>query len=481
MSYDLCEKYKIGKTLLRQDISFEEKLQDVVNILNKCLRLKRCSIMIINPDDLTLEVKAATNPKIIGLKRKLCDVTIATRVLIDDEPFYSNEKRRSFFKPLEFSQYSSEESLSVPIKYFDKKLGVINLTDSEGGRPFTTETSKIDLVICDINMPKMTGLELFKTVRENKKYSNIIFIFVTADIRRHTVARAAEEGGAGYIIKPFVMATLEDKIAAVLSKRFKSSSIETHLKNFQQYLESRDLQSAENEIKKALEIVPESPTIIYNFGQLYLAKGETDKAIESFKNAIAKKPLFVKAYDAIGKVYEDLGDVQSAIKYYEAAHDISPSNTDRLITLSKLYNKAGETDKAENILKNAVSDVRQDVSTSGHLMGELYLAKNENEKAMKILVKACTENPSDTSIMQSLAEAYRKVGQPEQAIEIYKKILKINSNNASAYYNMGKTFLEMGVKDKAIDAIKKSWELNPFSKEITADLKALTEKYFYDI
>lgn len=148
MSYDLCEKYKIGKTLLRQDISFDEKLQDVVDILTKCLHVKRCSIMIINPDDLTLEVKAATNPEIIGLKRKLCDVTISTRALIDDKPFYSDEKRRSFFTPLESSQYSSEFSLSIPIKYLDKKLGVINLTDSKDGKPFTKEqeTTAIDIV-----------------------------------------------------------------------------------------------------------------------------------------------------------------------------------------------------------------------------------------------------------------------------------------------------------------------------------------------
>jgi tetratricopeptide (TPR) repeat protein len=254
-----------------------------------------------------------------------------------------------------------------------------------------------------------------------------------------------------------------------------------HLKNFEQYLESRDLLQAENELKKASEIAPESPTIIYNFGQLHLAKGDTGKAIKYFKDAIAKKPLFVKAYDAVGEIYEDMGDVQSAIKYYEAAHDISSSNTDRLITLSKLYKKAGETDRAENILKDAVSDVRQDVSTSGHLMGEMYLAKNENEKALEILIKAYKKNPSDMSIMQSLADAYRKVGQPEQAIEIYKEILKINPNNASAYYSMGKTFLEMSVKDKAIDAIKKAWELNPHSNEITADLKALAEKDRFDI
>ncbi len=148
MSYDLCEKYKIGKALLRQDISFDEKLQDVVSILTKYLRVKRCSIMIINPDDLTLEVKAATNQKIIGLKRKLCDVTISTRALIDDKPFYSDENRRSFFTPLDSSQYSSEFSLSIPIKYMDKKLGVINLTDSEDGKPFTKkqEAIAIDIV-----------------------------------------------------------------------------------------------------------------------------------------------------------------------------------------------------------------------------------------------------------------------------------------------------------------------------------------------
>lgn len=376
-----------------------------------------------------------------------------------------------------------ESAMRRTISNMLTRMGFKSIITAENGKEAFTiiQTSKIDLVICDINMPEMTGLELFKTVRENKKYSDIIFIFVTAEVRRHTVARAAEEGGAGYIIKPFVMATLEDKIAGVLKKKFQPSSIEMHMKNFQQYLEGKDLQSAENELKKASEIASESPTISYNFGQLYLAKGETDKAIEFFKNAIAKKPLFVKAYDAIGKIYEDMDDVQSAIKYYEAAHDISSSNTDRLITLSKLYNRSGEVEKAENILKDAVSDVRQDISTSGHLMGEMYLAKNENEKALEMLIKAYKKNPSDTSIMQSLAEAYRKTGQPEQAIAMYKEILKINPNNASAYYSMGKTFLEIGNKNKAIDAIKKAWELNPFSKEITADLKALAEKDKFDI
>jgi two-component system chemotaxis response regulator CheY len=358
------------------------------------------------------------------------------------------------------------------------KMGFKNIITAEDGKKALSiiSTSKIDLVICDINMPEMTGLELFKTIKENPKNQNINFVFVTAEVRRETVARAAEDGGQAYIIKPFVMATLEDKILNVLNRKFKPSGLETHLKNFHQYMDNRDTQTAENELKKAAEIAPENPTILYNFGQLSLITGETDKAVEFFKSAIEKKPMFVKAYDALGKIYEDSGDMESAIRYYEAANEISSANADRLIILSRLYKTKGEMEKAEHILKDAVSSVREDVSTSGHLMGELYLAKNENEKALEALLKAYKRNSYDTSIMQSLAEAYRKLGRQDQAIEKYEEIIKITPNSADAYYHMGKAYIEMANKNKAIEAIKKAWELNPSSREITADLRALAEK-----
>jgi tetratricopeptide (TPR) repeat protein len=75
--------------------------------------------------------------------------------------------------------------------------------------------------------------------------------------------------------------------------------------------------------------------------------------------------------------------------------------------------------------------------------------------------------------MKSLAEAYRKLGKAEHALDIYHKILDISPENSEVYYEMGKTFLEMGQKNKAIENIKKAWELNPFSQQITADLRAL--------
>ena len=129
--------YSIGKVLGRDRASFDVRLQDAVGILAGHFEVEKCSVMLINHDDLTLEVKAATNPAIVGLKRKLSDVSIATRALLDDAPFCADKKRLSYFVQPDATQYSSAFSLSIPMKYRDKKLGVLNFTDTKNGRPLS--------------------------------------------------------------------------------------------------------------------------------------------------------------------------------------------------------------------------------------------------------------------------------------------------------------------------------------------------------
>jgi two-component system chemotaxis response regulator CheY len=372
-----------------------------------------------------------------------------------------------------------EPSMRRTIGNMLSRIGFKNILNAENGNSALSfiQNSKIDAVICDINMPEMSGLELYRIISTNKKLKDISFVFVTAEVRRNIVARAAEEGGCSYIIKPFVMATLELKIMEALRKRFHPTPFETHLKNFRMHMETLNIQKAEEEIDMALLLDPESPTLLFYMGQICIHKGVTEKAIHYFQSSIDKKPLFVKAYDAMAKLYEDQGDMDAAVKYYETANRISSSNADRLVTLSKLHIKRGEPEKAAALLKSAASAMRQDVSISGHLMGELYLANGENEKALQVLLTAHKKSQSDCSIMKSLAEAYRKNDKPEDAIGMYQEILFIMPNNADIYHFIGKTYLEMGDKTAAIGSMTKAWEINPASKTITRDLRALAEKH----
>ncbi|MDX9714664.1 MAG: ATP-binding protein [Dissulfurispiraceae bacterium] len=140
--------YNIQTTLLSPDIKDTEKLQQTVMMMAEFLEAGKCSIMMINNAEMTLDVVASTNSAIIGLKRNLDEVSISTRALLDDEPFTADGKRRSYFSPLEKSMYHSEYSISIPIKYFDNKIGVVNITDFRDiqGLSPAQETSCVDII-----------------------------------------------------------------------------------------------------------------------------------------------------------------------------------------------------------------------------------------------------------------------------------------------------------------------------------------------
>src|SRR5271157_5221752 len=91
--------HRISKNLSNDKTTLNERLQHVVRIFARYFKVAKCSIMLVNRDDMTLEVMAATNTSIIGMKRKLSDVSISTRALIEDAPFCTDKKRLSYFVP----------------------------------------------------------------------------------------------------------------------------------------------------------------------------------------------------------------------------------------------------------------------------------------------------------------------------------------------------------------------------------------------
>jgi len=60
-----------------------------------------------------------------------------------------------------------------------------------------------DLVITDMNMPGMTGLELLKIVRSNEKSKKTPVVILTADTAKESISEAVSLGISGYIVKPF--------------------------------------------------------------------------------------------------------------------------------------------------------------------------------------------------------------------------------------------------------------------------------------
>ncbi len=78
------------------------------------------------------------------------------------------------------------------------------------------KTQKVDLIVSDWNMPKMTGLDLLKFVRSNEPTKDLPFLMVTAEAQKENIVEAVKAKVSNYIIKPFTAVTLSEKLSKIL-------------------------------------------------------------------------------------------------------------------------------------------------------------------------------------------------------------------------------------------------------------------------
>lgn len=78
---------------------------------------------------------------------------------------------------------------------------------------------QFDFVITDVGMPLMDGFELLKQIKADPALRHLPVLLVTTETQKDDVLRAAQSGAAGYIVKPFSRATLEDKLQKIMDKR----------------------------------------------------------------------------------------------------------------------------------------------------------------------------------------------------------------------------------------------------------------------
>jgi two-component system chemotaxis response regulator CheY len=99
-----------------------------------------------------------------------------------------------------------------------KKQGFTTILEADDG---TTAWESIlknrpGLVICDWNMPRMSGLALLQKVRANPDITRLPFMLVTAEGSQEQVLAALDAGVNDYVVKPFTPETFERKVTGVL-------------------------------------------------------------------------------------------------------------------------------------------------------------------------------------------------------------------------------------------------------------------------
>ncbi|HCY17571.1 MAG: two-component system response regulator [Curvibacter sp. GWA2_64_110] len=122
--------------------------------------------------------------------------------------------------PLRFLVVDDFSTMRRIVRNLLKESGFSEADEAEDGVVALQKlrNSNFDFVVSDINMPNMNGFQLLAEIKKDEKLKHIPVLMVTAEARKEDIVLAAQQGAAGYIVKPFTKATLEDKLIHILKK-----------------------------------------------------------------------------------------------------------------------------------------------------------------------------------------------------------------------------------------------------------------------
>jgi two-component system chemotaxis response regulator CheY len=99
-------------------------------------------------------------------------------------------------------------------------LEIVQVLEASNGAEalVVAQNNALDLILSDINMPVMDGLEFVRRLRNVENAKNVPVIMITTEAGESAVVQALSNGARGYIRKPFTPEQIKERIAPLLEE-----------------------------------------------------------------------------------------------------------------------------------------------------------------------------------------------------------------------------------------------------------------------
>lgn len=130
------------------------------------------------------------------------------------------DKTEEKFKALQVLVVDDMDSIRNLVNSCLNELGVNRVILAPNGNVAWNhlQNTNIDIIICDWDMPQLSGLEVLRLVRASKQHTHIPFLMLTGTTDREKVIDAVEAGANDYLSKPFSPKDLEYRVVKLVRK-----------------------------------------------------------------------------------------------------------------------------------------------------------------------------------------------------------------------------------------------------------------------
>lgn len=319
----------------------------------------------------------------------------------------------------------------------------------------------IDIVLSDLLMPKMDGLQLLQRIRQSEHYWYLPFIMITVVDDLDRIMSVTEEHIDGYLVKPVTLEALRQKITIALKKVYDPDPYHRALYAGKRHFYEGRLDEAIQALTEAKNLQPGQSATYYYLGHLLEQQGRLDEAAANYQHCKdCSNDLWVKSLDGLARIFIRQHNHAAAVTALQKGIDLSPNNAERYVDLSLEQSRLGKGEAAKEAL-NAALRLSKKASNLPQKFIEACLNCGMDQEAEEIMQNNLGATVEEIVTLNHMGIICRKRQEYERARKYYERALKITPSNDLVNYNYAVLLAEMKDYAAARSALDRVLKHNP--------------------
>lgn len=221
-----------------------------------------------------------------------------------------------------------------------------------------------------------------------------------------------------------------------------------------------DFETAAKMVEEAVRTEPSNIAGYSNLAAVELARGNTAKAEEAFRHALAITPQSIEARIGLASLYWSERRVPEAEQVLKEAGAIAPGNLLASRTLAALYLATGRMAEAEKPLR-AISDAHPELVAPRLALADYYLSSQRSELGLPILNAVAALPDGASPALLRLARYDFAHSKLTEAYERVNKVIARDPKNPQPYLLKSAFLLAQNKNDEALAAAKMAVQASP--------------------
>ena len=210
-------------------------------------------------------------------------------------------------------------------------------------------------------------------------------------------------------------------------------------------------------------------------GGLYEETGDSTRAIETYKRALALEPRQIDLRLRMIRLLQANGDLDRAIAEYDGLIRAAPDNPQFVFEECEALLQRGDRARAMKLVTQLEARAGTDEEALSRV-ADFYTRIGDGDRALKVLQRLAAGNSGDPGHLVDLGDHYYQEGNQALAVATWKRIVVVVQPRARALAALGDVYLEHDLTADALAAYKEAVALEPSNLAFKKALAAADER-----